>query len=370
MRSGAAGSLIGLGAVEPVVKCRRPSAKSSKTPNSHPGRCAIPHLQARGIMEAKTRAEVFVGIDVSKRQLDVHLLPSEQNFVFARDPAGLEQLVEMLRPRAPAVIVLEATGGLEMVVCARLAAAGLPVVAVNPRQVRAFAVALGRLAKTDTLDAAVIASFAARVRPAVRPMPDAQAQILGEMVTRRQQIVGMISSETNRLHQATSGQLRKRLTAHLAWLQHELTDIEADLDKAIRASPVWAEKADLLTSVPGVGDATARTLIAELPELGTLDRRRIAALVGVAPINRDSGSRRGARQIGGGRARLRATLYMAALVGVRHNTVLKAFHARLRAAGKTPKVALVACMHKLLTILNAIMRSNQPWHDAQSPASI
>lgn len=180
----------------------------------------------------------------------------------------------------------------------------------------------------------------------------------------------MITAEANRLRQAANQRLQKRLKAHLGWLQRELTEIETDLDQAIRASPVWAEKADLLTSVPGVGDATARMLIAELPELGTLGRRKIAALVGVAPINRDSGTRHGTRQIGGGRARLRATLYMATLGGVRHNTALKAFHARLIAAGKKPKVALVACMHKLLLILNAIIRSNQPWHDAQSPASI
>jgi transposase len=321
-------------------------------------------------MEANALAEVFVGIDVAKRRLDVHLLPSGESFALDRTAAGLEQLVEKLRPHAPGLIVLEATGGLEVVVCASLAAAGLPVVAVNPRQIRAFAVALGRLAKTDAVDAAVIASFAERVRPAIRPLPDEQARSFAEMVTRRQQIVAMISSETNRLHQAAGTRLQKRLKAHLDWLQRELTDMEADLDQALRASPVWAEKADLLTSVPGVGNATARMLIAELPELGTLDRRKIAALVGVAPINRDSGTRRGARQIGGGRAQLRATLYMAALVGVRHNQALKVFHTRLMAAGKKPKVALVACMHKLLIILNAIVRRNQPWHDGQSPASM
>jgi transposase len=333
----------------------------------------IPHLQARGTMEdttTTTTVDCFVGIDIAKRQLDVHLLPSGQAFTLTRDQAGLERLVAILQPRAPHLIVLEATGGLETVVCASLAAAGLPVVAVNPRQIRAFAIALGRLAKTDQIDAAVIASFAERVRPPVRPLPDAQARALGELVTRRQQIVGMITTENNRLNQALNRRVQARLKAHLAWLQRELTAIEADLDQAIHDSPVWCAEAELLTSVPGVGQATARTLIAELPELGTLDHRKVAALVGVAPINRDSGTRSGVRRIGGGRARLRATLYMAALVGVRHNPVLKAFYARLRAAGKCPKLALVACMHKLLTILNAIIRNNQPWRNEPSLASI
>lgn len=368
--SGAAGSQLGFRAAEPVVKCWPPSATSSKTPNSQPGRLAIPHLQAREAMEEPRTADGFVGIDVSKRQLDVHVLPSGHSFSVARDGAGLEQLVTTLRPLAPRLIVLEATGGLEVVVCAQLAAAGLPVVAINPRQIRGFAVALGRRAKTDRLDAAIIAAFAERVRPEVRPLPDAATQALSELVTRRRQIVGMITAEGNRLRQAVDARLQTRLKAHLAWLQRELTDIESDLDQAIRGAPIWREQAELLTSVPGVGPATARCLIAELPELGQLDRRRMAALVGVAPINRDSGARSGTRQIGGGRARLRAALYMAALVGVRHNRRLAAFHARLIAAGKRPKVALVACMHKLLLILNAIIRTHQPWHDAQSPASI
>jgi transposase len=368
--SGAAGSLLGFGAPEPVDKCRPPSAKSSKNPNSQQGRMTIPHLQARGTMEEPATADCFVGIDISKQQLDVHILPSGHTFSVTRDAAGLDQLVATLRPCAPQLIVLEATGGLEVVVCARLAACGLAVVAINPRQIRAFAVALGRRAKTDRLDAAVIASFAERVRPDVRALPDATTQALGELVTRRRQIVGMITAENNRLQQAIDPRLRKRLNAHLAWLQRELSSIESDLDQAIRGSPIWRAQADLLTSVPGVGPATARCLIAELPELGQLDRRQLAALVGVAPINRDSGARSGTRQIGGGRARLRATLYMAALVGVRHNKTLAAFHARLIAAGKRPKVALVACMHKLLLILNAIIRNNQPWHDGQSPASI
>jgi transposase len=315
-------------------------------------------------LEDPDTGDCFVGIDVAKRQLDVHLLPSRKSFSVSRDPDGLEQLAAALRPYAPRLVVLEATGGLEVVVCAQLAAAGLPVVAVNPRQIRAFAVALGRLAKTDRLDAAVIAAFAARVRPELRPLPDATTQALGELVARRRQIVGMITAESNRLQQAMGRRLQGRLRAHLAWLQRELSDIETELHETIRAAPLWREQADLLTSVPGVGPATARCLLAELPELGRLDRRRIAALVGVAPLNRDSGARSGLRHIGGGRGALRATLYMAALVGVRHNKTLRAFHARLIAAGKRPKVALVACMHKLLLILNAIIRTNQSWHDA------
>jgi transposase len=215
----------------------------------------------------------------------------------------------------------------------------------------------------------VIARFAERVRPDPRPLPDATTQALGELVTRRRQIVGMITAEANRLQQAVDQRLQKRLRAHLTWLQRDLSTIEGELDQAIRGSPIWRVQADLLTSVPGVGPATARCLIAELPELGQLDRRRLAALVGVAPISRDSGTRSGTRQIGGGRARLRATLYMATLVGVRHNKILANFHARLVAGGKRPKVALVACMHKLLLILNAIIRNNQPWHDEPSPAS-
>ena len=244
----------------------------------------IPHLQARGTMEEPATADCFVGIDISKQQLDVHILPSGHTFSVTRDAAGLDQLVATLRPCAPQLIVLEATGGLEVVVCARLAACGLAVVAINPRQIRAFAVALGRRAKTDRLDAAVIASFAERVRPDVRALPDATTQALGELVTRRRQIVG--TAENNRLQQAIDPRLRKRLNAHLAWLQRELSSIESDLDQAIRGSPIWRAQADLLTSVPGVGPATARCLIAELPELGQLDRRQLAALVGVAPIVR------------------------------------------------------------------------------------
>lgn len=321
-------------------------------------------------MEEHSTTPVFVGIDISKKQLDVHILPFGDRHVFTRDSAGLDALGALLQPLAPTLVVMEATGGLETVVCAHLAALHLPVVAVNPAMVRAFAKANGQLAKTDRLDAAIIALFGERIRPEVRPLPDATALALGELVARRRQIVEMITAEGNRRARATVPHVARRLEAHLDWLRKELSAIETDLDAAIRTTPVWREKAALLTSVPGVGPATALCLISDLPELGQLDRRRIAALVGVAPLACDSGGRFGARHIFGGRAEVRSVLYMAALVGTRHNAVLRAFHARLIAAGKRPKVAIVACMHKLLHILNAIVRSGTPWHDPQIAASI
>jgi transposase len=269
-----------------------------------------------------------------------------------------------LQPLTPALIVLEATGGYETVVLATLGGAGLPVMAVNPRQIRDFARACGRLAKTDSLDAAVIALFAERIRPELRPQPDAATQALGEIAARRRQVVEMISAESMRRQPAGSRNVQKRLDAHISWLQKELTDINADLDAAIRDSAVWCHHENLLISVPGVGKTVARTLLAELPELGTLGRREIAALVGVAPFNHDSGSHRGTRSIRGGRSVVRAKLYMAAWVATRFNPVIKAFHDRLIAAGKLRKVARVACMRKLLTILNALIRDQKSWQPA------
>ena len=256
---------------------------------------------------------------------------------------------------------MEATGGFEQVVAAACVAAGLPVAVVNPRQIRDFARATGKLAKTDTLDAAAIARFAEAVRPPVRPIPDEQARALGELVQRRRQLIEMIVAERQRARQARQRRLVKAIERHLAILQDELSRLEKDLDDTIRASPAWRDAEELLASVPGVGDTTARTLIADLPELGTLDRRQIAALVGVAPLNRDSGTFRGRRTTCGGRAPVRATLYMAALVATRHNPAIAAFYKRLCDAGKPKKLALVACMRKLLTILNAILRDKQPW---------
>ena len=308
--------------------------------------------------------QVFIGIDVAKDRLDVHIRPSGEAFAVARDGEGVAGLVERLRAMAPQLIVSEATGGFEQVVAGALASAGLPVVVVNPRQIRDFARALGRLAKTDRLDAAAIALFAARVRPEIRPLPDGQARLLGELVARRRQVIEMIVAEGNRARQLESRRLRKRIERHRAILQDELTDIEQELGDAIRGTPIWREAEDLLKSVPGVGGALARTLIAELPELGTLDRKKIAALVGVAPFNRDSGTLRGKRTVWGGRAAVRAALSMAALVASRFNPVIARFYRRLLQAGKPKKLALTACMRKLLTILNAILRDRRPWQAA------
>ncbi|MBC7940459.1 MAG: IS110 family transposase [Chitinophagaceae bacterium] len=306
----------------------------------------------------------FVGIDVAKRQLDVCIRPAGLTFTVTRDAAGLEELVARLREVAAELIVLEATGGFEQVVTATLAGAALPVVVVNPRQVRDFARASGKLAKTDTLDAAVIALFAERMRPELRPLPSEAAQQLGELAARRRQVIEMMTAEGHRLRQAAHRRVHKRVAAHVAWLQAELADIDRDLDQTIRDSELWRQQEALLTSVPGVGPTVARTLLAELPELGQLDRRALAALVGVAPMNRDSGQHRGQRSIQGGRSVVRAKLYMAAWVARRFNPVIKTFYDRLVAAGKPRKTALVACIHKLLTILNAILRSKIPWQNA------
>ena len=307
---------------------------------------------------------MFIGIDVSKDRLDVCRRPEGEAFAVARDGEGLAALIERLQGARPELIVLEATGGFEQVVAAGLAGAGLPVVVVNPRQIRDFARALGRLAKTDRIDAAVIALFAEWVRPEPRPLPNEQARELDALVTRRRQVIEMIVAEGNRARRLDIRRLKKRIDRHLGVLQKELTEIERELDDTIRKSPIWRETEDLLKSVPGIGDATARTLLAELPELGTLDRRQIAALAGLAPFNRDSGAFRGRRMIGGGRSSVRAALYMAALTAARHNPVIAAFYQRLLAAGKAKKAALVACMRKLLTILNAILRERTPWQIA------
>ena len=307
---------------------------------------------------------VFVGVDVSKDRLDVHLLPSEEAFSVERTSAGVAALAERLTGLSPGLVAMEATGGFETLVAAGLASAGLPLAVINPRQIRAFAQAVGKRAKTDPLDAQVIARFAQAVRPDPRPIADEEAQMLGELVARRRQLVEMMVAERNRRRSVTRPRLIKGIDRVLAALQHELTALEQDIDQTIRGSPVWREAEDLLTSVPGVGDKTARTLLAELPELGSLDRKQIAALAGLAPYNRDSGRFRGQRRIAGGRAPVRTALYMAALVARRHNPVLKPFAERLRAAGKTPKQVLIAVARKLLVILNAILRDRRPWQTA------
>lgn len=306
----------------------------------------------------------FVGIDVSKDRLDVHLRPSGEAFAVARDGKGMDELVGRLRGLSCELVVLEATGGFETMVAAAIAAGGLPLAVVNPRQIRQFAGALGRLAKTDALDAEVIARFAEQVRPPARPVPDEEAQALRELVTRRRQLIEMMVGERHRRRQLTQRRLLKGVDRLLATLQKELSALEQDIDDQIRGSPAWREKEDLLASVPGVGQIVARTLIAGLPELGTIPAKPLAALAGLAPINRDSGKMRGQRHIRFGRASVRSALYMAALTAIRCNPTFKAFAQRLKAKGKPPKVIIVAAARKLLTILNAILRTSQPWRHA------
>lgn len=307
---------------------------------------------------------VVVGIDVSKDRLDIHVLPSGQGFALANDDAGVRELCARLGRLRPERVALEATGGLETLSVAALSGAGLPVVVVNPAQVRAFAGALGQRAKTDALDAAVIAAFVLATRPQLRPLPDAEARALADLVARRRQIVQMIVAEENRARTAAAREAQKSIKRLLAALKRELESLDADMDDHIRKSPLWRVKEKLLTSMTGVGPTVARTLIAELPELGRLDRRQIAALAGLAPFTRQSGQWRGKSFIGGGRASVRAALFMAALVAARHNPVLKAFRDRLVAAGKPKIVAIVATMRKLLTILNAMIRDQKPWQTA------
>lgn len=303
----------------------------------------------------------FVGIDVSKDWLDVHVLPSGETFRVGNDDGGIDSLKVRLAELNPQRVALEATGGLETPCVAELSASGLPVVVVNPAQVRSFADALGKRAKTDLIDAAVIAAFAAATRPELRPLPDSETRLLADLVARRRQIMTMITAEENRLRTACARQTRKSITRLLAALRRELESLDADMDGHIRKSPAWLVRQDLLTSVPGVGARTARTLLAELPEIGSLDRRQIAALAGLAPYTRQSGKWRGKSFIGGGRSGVRTALFMAGLVAARHNPVIRAFRDRLVAAGKPKIVALVAAMRKLLTILNAIIRDHKPW---------
>jgi len=304
--------------------------------------------------------EGFIGIDVAKATLDIASLPDGESWTVTNDEPGLAELAPRLLALAPTLVALEATGGYESPAVAALAKAGLPVVVVNPRQVRDFAKAMGRLAKTDALDAATLAEFAQRVRPALRPLPDEAAQLLESLVTRRRQLLEMLTAEKNRLGFAR-GPVRRDITQHIRWLEKRLADVDGDLREAVAASPLYQAKADLLRSVPGVGPVTAVTLLASLPELGHLSRHEIAALVGVAPMNRDSGTARGKRMVWGGRAPVRAVLYMAALVGIKHNPALRRFYERLRAAGKPFKVAATACMRKLLTILNAMVHQQRRW---------
>jgi transposase len=303
----------------------------------------------------------FVGIDVSKAHLDVSVRPTGELTRHANDEAGNAELVGKLVGLSPTLIVLEATGGYEAPVVAALALAGLAVAVVNPRQARDFAKATGTLAKTDAIDAAVLARFAEAVRPEPRPLDDEQTAELAALVTRRRQLIDMLTAETHRMRTCRTDRLRKRIYEHVAWLRRQIRGVDSDLDTMLRSMPLWKEKEDLLRSVPGVGPVLSRTLLAELPELGTIDRGKIAALVGVAPLNRDSGTMRGKRTIWGGRASIRAVLYMATLTATRRNPVIRTLYERLVASGKAKKVALVACMRKLLLTLNAMLRDSRPW---------
>jgi transposase len=302
----------------------------------------------------------YVGIDVSKDRLDIAVRPTGDTWSVANDASGIPEVVQRLAQLHPKLVVLEATGGLQLPVVAALASAGLPLAMVNPRQVRDFARATGKLAKTDQLDAQVLAHFAEAVRPTPYPLPDAQTQELTALLTRRHQVVEMLTAEKNRLR-TTRESVRQRVQEHIHWLEQELADLDDDLERTLRESPLWREKDNLLRSVPGIGRVVSITLLADLPELGTLSRHQIAALVGVAPFNRDSGRFRGKRTVWGGRARVRAALYMAALTATRYNPIIKAFYRHLCGAGKARKVALTACMRKLLIILNSMVKHQQSW---------
>jgi len=306
----------------------------------------------------------YVGIDVSKDRLDVHVLPQGEAFEVERNGRGLAALVERLRTLSPSLVVVEATGGFESTTAAAVAGAGLPLAVVNPAQIRHYAQALGKRAKTDPIDAHVIARFAADIRPEARALPDEMTQALADLVARRRQIVEMLQAERQREKRVTLKRARKSIARLITVLEKELADMDQDIDDTVRGSPIWREKEDLLASVPGVGPQTARTLIAEMPELGTLDRKTVASLAGLAPYTRQSGRWNGKSMIGGGRKTVRSALFIAAMVACRHNPILKAFYERLLAAGKAKVSAIIAVARKLLTILNAILRDKKPWQPA------
>jgi transposase len=307
---------------------------------------------------------VAVGIDISKDEIVIAVAPSGEQWTSPTTPEALERTMARIAALQPTVVVMEATGGYEAPVAAAGAAAQLPIAIVNPRQVRAFAQALGRLAKTDVIDAHVLAAFGLHVDPPVRPLPDAATQVLAAFVARRRQLIEMLTAERQRLAQATAPAVQKDLRAHVRWLERRIANVDDDLTTHIHGSPLWRAREELLRSVPGIGPIVARTVMAELPELGTLSRHGVAALTGVAPMNRDSGQYRGPRMIRGGRPSLRRALYMAAVVAARYNPPLAAFYQRLRAAGKPAKVALVAVMRKLLTIMNAMVKHETVWNPA------
>lgn len=347
-------------------RCSR-SAASTDNPNSHLGLCPSdkPASARKG---AVSNPSWYVGVDVSKDWLDIAWLgPEKLAERVANSPEGVSKLLAACRGRSVERIVFEATGKLESLAVFELAAAGLPVVVINPRQVRDFAKALGLLAKTDRIDASVLALFASRIQPEVRPLPDETTREFQEKLARRRQLVQMQTAERNRLQAALGKRVRASIQAVLALLERQLGELDDDLEQAVRKSPIWSEKEELLLSVPAIGKHTARNLLANLPELGQCSRQRISRLVGLAPLNRDSGRMRGYRAIGGGRAHVRQALYMATLVATRWNPLIARHYQKLLAAGKRKKVALVACMRKLLVILNAMLRDGQPWHFHATP---
>jgi transposase len=333
-------------------------------PERLPGRFKARIPQGRE-MEEPMSTEYFVGIDVSKDTLDVCVYPTQDTFRVPNSPDGLDELMKRLKPIEPRLIVFEATGGYETLAVSSLAAAGLPVVVVNPRQIRDFAKSIGRLAKTDVIDAGVIARFASAVRPELRPLKDSPSQELTGLVTRRRQIVGMIVAETNRLNAATRRN-RRDIQAHIRWLQKRQDQIDDEIKRDIKNSPLWRTTDQILQSTSGVGPATSSTLISCVPELGQLNHKKIACLIGVAPLNRDSGRFKGRRMIWGGRAQVRAVLYMSTLSAIRFNPIIRQFYQRLREAGKCFKVAMVACMRKLLIILNAMVRNQTKWRNCEN----
>ena len=307
---------------------------------------------------------IFVGIDVSKDRLDVHVLPGAEAFAVARDGRGLEALVERLRALAPTLVAVEATGGFEMIVAAAVAGAKLPLAVVNPAQIRHFAQALGQGAKSDPIDASVIARFAEGVRPPARGIPDEAARLLSELVARRRQLVEMLAAERQRQQRVANPRVTRSLGRTIRMLEKELVDVDNDIDAAVRGSPMWRAKEDLLITFKGVSNTLARIFLAEVPELGSLDRRRIASLAGVAPYTRQSGRWKGKSMIGGGRAAVRQALFLAALSASRFNPALKLFYQHLCSRGKPKKVALIAVARKILTILNAMIRDQKPWQNA------
>lgn len=312
-------------------------------------------------MTSAPNSSCFIGIDVSRARLDVHIHPSGEAFGLSHDPTGIRELLSRLRGRPIALVVLEATGRLQNILASELTTAQIPVAIVNPRRIRDFSKASGRLAKNDALDAQTIALFAEAIKPPVRPLPDSDTQALAELVARRRQLVEFQTAESNRLQTARAPNVKRSILRLLKALAKQITDLDSDLDRTVRSSPMWQEKDDLLQSAKGVGPATSHTLLAEMPELGTLNRKKIAALAGLAPFDHDSGKLSGTRSICGGRATVRNALYMATLSAIRYNPQIKAFFVRLRSHGKSFKIAITACMRKLLTILNMILKTKTPW---------